>query len=1633
MPYRKLSRLFFVTFLFVTLWFNVAYAVPSDENYDDDSGFAANFDDQFSNDGITYTMVNRTDSTLVTNDDNGPLGDGGTDYYMNFGTISGSAASLTITAEDDASFYLKSISIDANIPTNETLTITPQGGSGVVLSPDGDGWVTQEGLDFSANSDFYNITSVTISGSFTVLCLDDLNFELPASAVPVISNLNGDSFTYTEGDAATIIDQGTAATVTDSDSSDFNGGKLTVAITSGEDAAEDLLGLETTGVVALAAATAGSNVSVSGSVVGTLGNTIAVGNDLVVNFTTANATPANVQTLLRAVTYLNTDNDAPTTGARTVRTTISDGDGGTSANADVTVTVAGSNDAPVIANLDGDSLTYNEDDAATVIDVGGDATVSDVDTTSNFNGGNLTVTITAGEDAAEDLLGLETTGLVGLAGTIAGSNVTVAGITVGTLGNNIAVGNDLVVNLNTSATLARVQNLIHAVNYRNMDNAIPTTGARTVRTTVNDGDGGTSSAADVTIMVVAVNDDPAIATLPTDVAVTEDTLSNVDLSAATLSDVDSGVSSITLTLSVDSGTLTASSGGSVTVSNSGTAILTLTGTVTNIDTYLNTAANIQYTGSSNTYGNDAATLTLTANDGGATGSGGGGNVTLGTVNLDITGTGDTPSVTSATTDEDTQTTSGLVISRNAVDGAEVTHFKITNISGGTLYKNDGTTAIVDNTFITFAEGNAGLKFTPTANSTSNGSFDIQAGTDGVGGGLSTTSATATITVNAVNDAPVITNLDGDAVTFSIGGNGVALDAGSNATLADIDSADFAGGVLTVAIVTNAQVAEDLLLVGTAGNIATSGANVTHTDGVTIGAFVGGSGGAPLIVTLNSNATLARVRDLISAVQYSNSDAATANTLSRTIILTVNDGDGGSSNSANQSVTVSLLRAPIIDLDGDDSSGAVNGGYWGTFVVGGAAVAVADSDSAISDDGAFKALSLVLTNRPDGVSESLSSTYGSGAQTVNGEAVTIAAYNTATGQLAISVDDGSTDATTMQMLIESIRYNNDSVSPDTTDRLITVTATDNDDNAGANVMATLTIQAPHNVSYDGNDNTDGAVPVDNNDYNASDTVTVLGNSGALLRSGYSFSGWNTAANGSGTTYQQGDTFAMGSEDVTLYARWIENSYSVTYNGNGQSAGEAPTDSNDYNDGDLVTVLDNSGSLSKSGYIFLAWNTSSDGSGSSYQPGDVFAIDASDVILYAQWQESATSTVYFPHVACDGNWQTEICLINLSSATMLTGELHAYAADGSEVADFIEIVLPPHARSEFDVKQVFDQADTIRYLAFVGDDSAVGAYEKFYIDGQYRAAVPAGGSNQNASLLVSHIASDLNWWTGIALLNTGLSEKALTFEFNNGQTATATLAAGEQRAFTIASLLAGEDSSQIQSAVIRNTEEVIGLELFGRDHQLAGLQLNNAQASTIYFPHVASDGTWWTGVSVYNPAASAGNVTLYAYSQEGELIDTQSQTVEGYGTLVGTAQSLNLPDSCAWFKVTADSMFSKLSGLELFGRHDGKQLAGFSSVGLSGYDGILPKIEDEGWTGVAFVNTTEDTALLTLTAYNDAGEIIADTEIQLNGQEKVVDVVENLFGQELDGATYIHYQADQAVAAFQLNSSADGMLLDALPGM
>jgi uncharacterized repeat protein (TIGR02543 family) len=83
---------------------------------------------------------------------------------------------------------------------------------------------------------------------------------------------------------------------------------------------------------------------------------------------------------------------------------------------------------------------------------------------------------------------------------------------------------------------------------------------------------------------------------------------------------------------------------------------------------------------------------------------------------------------------------------------------------------------------------------------------------------------------------------------------------------------------------------------------------------------------------------------------------------------------------------------------------------------------------------------------------------------------------------------------------------------------------------------------NSVTYNGNGNTAGTVPVDpSSPYQYGATVTVLGNPGELIRindggTSYYFTGWNTKADGSGLDQAEGSTFIMGAANVILYAQW-----------------------------------------------------------------------------------------------------------------------------------------------------------------------------------------------------------------------------------------------------------------------------------------------------------------------------------------------------------------------------------------------------------------------------------------------------------------------------------------------------------------
>ena len=93
------------------------------------------------------------------------------------------------------------------------------------------------------------------------------------------------------------------------------------------------------------------------------------------------------------------------------------------------------------------------------------------------------------------------------------------------------------------------------------------------------------------------------------------------------------------------------------------------------------------------------------------------------------------------------------------------------------------------------------------------------------------------------------------------------------------------------------------------------------------------------------------------------------------------------------------------------------------------------------------------------------------------------------------------------------------------------------------------------------------------------------------------------------------------------------YSVTYHGNGNSEGSAPTDGNNYEEGQSVTVK-SQGTLSLSGATFAGWNTAENGSGTNYIVDSTFLMPASNIDLYAQWNSIPIVDVVFQSAAQSG---------------------------------------------------------------------------------------------------------------------------------------------------------------------------------------------------------------------------------------------------------------------------------------------------------------------------------------------------------------------------------------------------------------
>jgi uncharacterized repeat protein (TIGR02543 family) len=150
------------------------------------------------------------------------------------------------------------------------------------------------------------------------------------------------------------------------------------------------------------------------------------------------------------------------------------------------------------------------------------------------------------------------------------------------------------------------------------------------------------------------------------------------------------------------------------------------------------------------------------------------------------------------------------------------------------------------------------------------------------------------------------------------------------------------------------------------------------------------------------------------------------------------------------------------------------------------------------------------------------------------------------------------------------------------------------------------EVTYTVTYNGNGSTGGTAPIDSKTYLVNKEVTVMGNDGSLVRTGHTFAGWNTKADGTGASYAVGAIFGMGTENIVLYAKWIINSYTVRFNVDGGSAIEDQIVN--YNE-NITKPTD----PIKTGYTFGGWYTDSS-LATAFDFNEAITVDTT---IYAKW--------------------------------------------------------------------------------------------------------------------------------------------------------------------------------------------------------------------------------------------------------------------------------------------------------------------------------------------------------------------------------------------------------------------------------
>ena len=156
---------------------------------------------------------------------------------------------------------------------------------------------------------------------------------------------------------------------------------------------------------------------------------------------------------------------------------------------------------------------------------------------------------------------------------------------------------------------------------------------------------------------------------------------------------------------------------------------------------------------------------------------------------------------------------------------------------------------------------------------------------------------------------------------------------------------------------------------------------------------------------------------------------------------------------------------------------------------------------------------------------------------------------------------------------------------------------------------------YTIKYDGNGNTSGSTANSLNTYDQAKDLTANG----FVRTGYTFEGWATSATGEVVYNNKQSVINLSSTQgatITLYAKWKPITYTIKYDGNGNTGGSTANSSHTYDQAKALTA----NSFSKTGYTFAGWATSKTGAvvyTNKQSVTNLSSTQGDTITLYAKW--------------------------------------------------------------------------------------------------------------------------------------------------------------------------------------------------------------------------------------------------------------------------------------------------------------------------------------------------------------------------------------------------------------------------------